>query len=142
MKTKLLSLLLLCVSVLNFSCSKEKVDPTFQIAGLWIGTYTVTTMPQLQPLYYSFSIKPDGKLITEGVGANGVTYYSKGTWILNGDLFTATYTSINYPGSPVTQSATLTYHNSGTLTNGTWTDVINPNGGSLSGAFSAMARVN
>jgi hypothetical protein len=145
MKTKLLSLLLLTsVSIFNFSCTKDNdpADPTYQIAGLWIGTYTVTQLPQLQPLYYSFTIKPDGKVLAESVGADGMSYYSKGTWTLNGNLFTATYTSINYSGAQVTQSATLTYHNSGTLTQGTWTDVVNPNGGSFSGAFSAMARVN
>jgi hypothetical protein len=142
MKTKLLSLVLVCAAVLNFSCSKDNDDPTYQVAGLWIGTYTVTQLPQQQPLYYSFSIKPDGKILTEGVGANGATYYSKGTWILNGNVFTATYTSINYSGSQVTQSATLTYDNAGTMTNGTWTDVVNPNGGSLSGTFNTMSRVN
>lgn len=142
MKTKLLSLVLVCAAVLNFSCSKDNDDPTYQVAGLWIGTYTVTQLPQQQPLYYGFSIKPDGKILTEGVGANGVTYYSKGTWTLNGNVFTATYTSINYSGSQVTQSATLTYDNSGTMTNGTWTDVVNPNGGSLSGSFNTMSRVN
>ena len=97
---------------------------------------------QLQPLYYSFTIKPGGKVVAESVGADGNSYYSTGTWTLNGNLFTATYTSINYSGAPVTQSATLTYQNSGTMTNGTWTDVVNPNGGSLSGTFPTMARVN
>lgn len=142
MKTKLLPLLLLCAAFLNFSCSKDNDDPTYQVAGLWIGTYTVTQLPQQQPLYYSFSIKPDGRVLTEGVGADGNRYYSTGTWTLNGNLFTATYTSINYSGAPVTQSATLTYQNSGTMTNGTWTDVVNPNGGSLSGTIPTMARVN
>jgi hypothetical protein len=142
MKTKLLSLLLIYAVVLNFSCSKDKDNPTYQVAGLWIGTYTVTQLPQQQPLYYNFSVKPDGKILTEGVGADGKTYYAKGTWTLTGNIFTATYTSINYNGSQVTQSATLTYDKSGNMTNGTWTDVINPNGGSLSGAFNTMARVN
>ncbi len=142
MKTKLFFLLLLCAAMLNFSCSKDKDDPSYQVAGLWIGTYTITQMPQQAPLYYSFIIKPDGKILTEGVGANGVTYYSKGTWTINGNLFAATFTTINYAGSQITQSATLSYNSSGIMTNGTWTDVNNPYGTDLSGTFVTMTRVN
>jgi hypothetical protein len=142
MKTKLLAIIFLLVSITNFSCTKENDDQTYQVAGLWIGTYTVTQLPQAPPAFYSFSIKPDGKILVEGVGANGKTYYSAGTWALNGTTFTTTYLSINYDGGggQVTQSATTTFNNAGTMS-GTWTDTNNPNGGSLSGTVT-LSRVN
>jgi hypothetical protein len=142
MKTKLVAFALLFLSVANFSCTKDNEPNTYQVAGLWIGTYTVTQLPQQTPLFYSFAIKPDGKILVEGVGANGKTYYSAGTWALNGTTFTTTYLSINYDGGggQVTQSATTTYNSAGTMT-GTWTDTANPNGGSLSGTLT-LSRVN
>lgn len=142
MKIKSLAIILPFASIVNFSVCKQKVDNTRQIAGLWIGTYTVTQLPELAPLYYSFSIKPDGKILVEGIGANGKTYYSAGTWTLNRTTFTTTYLSINYDGSggQVTQSSTTTYNSTGTMT-GTWTDTANPNGGSLSGTLT-LSRVN
>ena len=143
MKTKLLSIFLVCLSVLDFGCSKDESDPppTYQVPGLWIGTYSVTQRPQQAPMYQSFTFKPDGKLVTDGVVPTGETYYSSGTWTLNGTTLTATYTTINFPDYTVTQTATFTYSNTGVLTNGTWTDVNNPYGTDYSGTFSTLERV-
>lgn len=146
MKTKFLAMLL-SLAVINFSCDKDDDDVvappvTYNIAGLWIGTYTVNQLPNQTPLYYNFSIKPDGKILSEGKGSDGKSYYHQGTWTLNGITFTATYSTINSTVGVVTQSATLTFNaDKGTLTDGTWTDVVNPNG-HLDGKFQTLTRVN
>ena len=113
--------------------------PKYPITGLWIGTYTV---PQVQgQFYYSFAIYPDNTILVKSKGADGNTYYSAGTWKLSSNnLFTATYTSMNYNGSQVTQTTTATYSNSGVLTNGIEVNTANP---SLpSATLSTMQRIN
>lgn len=124
-----------------FSCGKDRAAAR-RVAGVWTGTYTVNQLPDMPPLYYSFNIKKNGKLTTEGRGGDdGVMYYHEGTWELKGDLFIATYTTLNPRGLPVTQSATMTLNNDGTFTNATWTDVKNPHG-HLEGKFQDLVRVN
>ncbi len=61
MKLRHLYVLAAFVSLISFtSCEKENTvpgTPKYPIAGLWIGTYTFLTQP---PLYFSFTIYPDG----------------------------------------------------------------------------------
>ena len=98
------------------------------------------------PKGYCFIVYPDGTLLTKGKGGDGNFYYSTGTWTLSNDsLFEGTIVSFVTPGpNPVTQSISATFSNegNGTLTNGTWFDVDNPNGAPLSGAFSTMQKIN
>jgi hypothetical protein len=127
----------------GFSCTKEKTDTTkvHNLPGLWIGTATTDQFPQQAPLYYSFIIKPDGTLLTEGKVSNGNTYYSRGTWTLNRDTLRCTYTTINFPNVTVTQSAKFVYNSSaGTLQSGTWRD--EQNGSNYTGAFQNMVEVD
>lgn len=78
--------------------------------------------------------------MTEGVGADGVTYYHKGTWKLEGNTFTARFTTINRYWSEVTQSAKMTWAD-GRFINATWTDVENPDG-HLDGKFQQLEKVS
>jgi hypothetical protein len=122
------------------SCKKADAQtncptPTYQIAGLWIGTYTYLTQP---PLYFSFTIYPDGTMSYKSKGNNGYTFYANGTWTLNGTTLSYSVTTTNNPGgTQQTQTGTATYSNSGTLTNGIHADAIS----GLSSTWS-MTRVN
>lgn len=119
------------------SCEKESSTPppTYPIAGLWIGTYTYLDQP---PLYFSFTIYPDGTMSYKSKGIDGYTFYANGTWMLTGNDFSYTVTTTNNPGGDEsTQTGTATYSDSGTLTNGINTDT--ETGGA--GAFT-MNRVN
>ena len=136
----------LVASVFIMSCSQDNDDlpapaPTYPVQGLWVGTYSVDGQPSATNLPYSFAFSPDGTVVTGGKGDDGNIYYSEGTWIKTDSIVTATYTTINYGSYQVTQKATLTYHNDGTMTNGTWEDVENP-AGHLEGTFANLKRIN
>ena len=119
----------------SLSCKKEDSKPTYQIAGLWEGTYLYLSQP---PLYFSFTIYPDGSLSYKSKGINDYTFYANGNWSLNGTTFTYNVTTTNNPGgTQANQTGTATYHNDGRLTDGENTDVTF--GGT--GTFS-MTRVN
>lgn len=144
---KLKVLFTACITFLLLSsCKKEYVHtpPRYPIEGLWIGTYSVASMPEQGDLFYSFVIYPDGTLLTKGKGGDEQDHYSSGTWTLNSNnIFSATISTF-YPGTGarITQSITATYSNTGQLTNGTWHDTDNPYGSPLSGTYSIMKRVN
>jgi hypothetical protein len=126
------------------SCSKQADTPSantsYRIEGLWTGTFsydpgvsTITT-----PQYFSFVIKPGGSLLVESTD-NGTKYYATGTWTLNGNAFTCSYTYFGTPnGSQLSQNASATWDNSGTLTAGKWNNTSNTN---QKGSFT-MTRVN
>src|SRR5437868_4341101 len=90
------------------SCKKANAQencptPTYQIAGLWIGTYSVSCLPEQGQLFYSLSIYPDGSILSKGKGADGNYYYGEGTWtISSNNILSATVTSfVINGGSPV-----------------------------------------
>jgi hypothetical protein len=126
--------LLFCLC-LAFACKKDCATPIYPISGLWEGTYTVEGTPG--SFYYSLIVKPDGRLITEGTGADGVSYLGVGTWTLTGNEF-------NYTTKPLhvnfQQKGTLVFSNDGKLTSGTWQDLVSPS--MLRGTFPVMKRVN
>lgn len=143
MKTKLLLLATISSLLVLTSCDKDDDNgpENNNPHGLWIGTYNVDQLPAAGNMYYSFIIKPNGTVLTEGVGANGSTYYSQGTWILDGDTLRSTYTTINFPNVTVTQSAKFYFNSSDrTLSSGTWKD--GANGSNYTGRFPSMLRVN
>jgi hypothetical protein len=126
------------------ACSKSADSPTgntsYRIEGLWTGTFSydpgvsTTTTPQ----YFSFIIKPGGSLLVESVD-NGNKFYASGTWTLNGNTLVTNYTYFGTPnGSQLSQTATATWDNSGTLTAGKWNNTGNVN---QKGTFT-MTRVN
>jgi hypothetical protein len=137
------NILLCCLLALfTVACKKENDPPakTYELTGLWMGTYTTDQFSQNPPYNFSFIIKPGGDLLTESKVASGATYYSKGTWTLTGDTVRCTYTSINFPNVNVTQSAKLVYNKTnGTLTNGTWKD--EQNGSNYTGKFQNLVEI-
>jgi hypothetical protein len=138
LRSKLFGLLFIgLINLMLVSCSKDTDDkPSYPIAGLWIGTYTYLTQP---PLYFSFTIYPDGSMSYKSKGSNDFTFYANGTWTLNGSNFSYSVQTTNTPNVAVQprQTGTATYSNTGTLTNGVNTDVAT----GASGTFT-MTRVN
>lgn len=121
------------------ACDKDESCPvpTYQIAGLWTGTYTVDQLPSQGNLYYSLIVKPDGTLLTESKGGDGKTYYASGTWTLNGAVFSYTIMAFHVD---IQQGGTLTYSSEGKLSSGTWKNINNSP--TQSGTFPTMNRVN
>jgi len=94
--------------------------PPNAIVGLWIGSQIAGDGSTTTPLYYSFEIKSDGTLLVQGSGADGNTYYSIGTWTLNGTAFTAFITVSNFSQAGVKQNITAVYDQAlGKLKSGT-----------------------
>jgi len=91
------------------------------ITGLWIGTFTANNEPQAGSLYYSFDIREDGTLLVTGLGADGNTYYSSGTWALVDGNFSGRYTTLNLSQRGAVQVAKAKYNSlTNELTDGTW----------------------
>jgi hypothetical protein len=132
MKFSIIGLLLSFISIK--SCEKINNACDCKLEGLWFGTYSVDQVPQQGKLPYNFIFKPDGTLVTEGNGGDGVTYYSSGTWQLNGDQLNCTYTTINFPYGEVVQSASFIFNiQNCELKNGKWKD---EKVGNYSGSYS------
>jgi hypothetical protein len=117
---------------LFFSCKKEHPKPPESkktIEGLWIGSYTVDGDPQQAPSYFSFIIKPEGKLVVES-HPQGVQHFATGTWILNADTLRCTYVYLTtQQGYKVEQTATAIYNRpDDRLTSGTWKNIGAPGG--------------
>jgi len=146
MKTNRSFYVALVLLVTLVACDKDdEVDDSPSLPanphGLWIGSHTVNQLPSMGTKFYSFVIKPDGKMLTEGVGADGNTYYHQGTWTLVGDSLKATYTTINSPIWDVTQHATFYFNKTTrTLTSGTWKD--GQGGSNYTGTFPTMVIVD
>jgi hypothetical protein len=127
------------------SCQKDSTTPTptatkYPVEGLWIGTYTIDNSPSESGIYfYSYAVYKGGSILIKGMGADGNTYYSSGQWALSStNVFSSTYTTINFSGAQVTQTMTANFSNTGKMTEGVWTDTKN---GSQTGKLT-MERVN
>jgi len=120
MKSKRILMLLSISLLLLTACEKDCPAPEsdkYQIAGLWIGTYSYKTQP---PLFFSFTIYPDGSMMYKSKGINDYTFYAVGTWTLSKNTFSYNVTTTNNPGGVQSnQAGTATYSEEGTLTNGT-----------------------
>ena len=130
--------LIACTTLITItSCTKSTPaakPTTYPINGLWIGTYSYQTQP---PLFFSFSIYPDGSLSYKSSGTNGYTFYAIGTWNLADTIFTYHVVTTNNPGgTQSTQNGTAIFKSTGTLI-GTNTDSAT----SASGTFT-MQRDN
>lgn len=121
------------------SCSKECPEPKHPITGIWIGTYTADLLPHDPPQYFSFIIKPEGRLTVES-HPNGNVIYADGTWTLSGNKLSCEYVYPNaLQGYAVTQQATADFDSeNGKLTNGVWQNIGAPEG---TGKFT-MERVD
>ena len=113
-------------------------DTAKPIVGLWIGPLYAHNEPSAGPLWYSFDILSDHTIYSHSEGADGNTYYSAGTWSLNGLAFSATITSTVPSTLGTVQIFTATYDSlAGRLNEGVW---VNQNG-TASGTF-VLNRVN
>ena len=121
------------------SCSKDNDPaPESKIEGLWIGTYTVDQTPSAGQQYASYSIKPDGTMISDSKNI-GVQNICIGTWTLTGTTLSSSYHVIygDSQNIDITQTITATWDKSGKLT-GTWE---NNDTGHYTGTFT-MTRVD
>jgi hypothetical protein len=123
---KYVYVLLLFSIVLTLSCKKSSspAASTYQITGLWIGTYTAQN-PVQAPQFFSLSIFPDGSISYKSKSANGYINYANGAWTLSANTLNFTVTTLNNPiGSQTTQTASASFSSSGTLTNGNIIDNV------------------
>jgi hypothetical protein len=115
----------LIITVLFFSvcafCNKDAALPSNRILGLWTGKYLVNGSSTSS--YYSFVIKPGGKLIVDSK-AGSQQHISTGTWKLSGTTLTCTYTCIyGSEGSiGLLQTSSTTWDKQDKLS-GTWKNV-------------------
>lgn len=118
---------------LQISCKKDDTQPTtYSVQGLWTGTYSVNDLPSQGQLFYSFVFYPDGTVVTRGKIPSGTDAYGYGAWSMSSsNIITCTVVS-----QGVTQKDTLTYSNTGVLTNGSWSDPYH------TGKFSSMQKAN
>ena len=121
---RLFLIFLICTLSISFSsCEKDTETISSTIEGLWIGTYTSDSAPQEGSKYFSFIIKPGGKLIVES-HPQDVQIFAYGTWTLNGNILSCDYTYPNpIQGFPIRQTATANYDQNGKLTSGVWTSI-------------------
>lgn len=118
MKTiQTLALASMMLAVFVCSCSKKtetSTPSTRAIEGTWIGTQTEDGVSG--STYLSFTINSNNTLdfYTESGVISG-----SGTWLLSNNLFTATLTYRNDPGTQYTYTATYDELR-GQLTAGTW----------------------
>ncbi len=140
MKNKIIYLVALLFFSLSYSCVKPKVLTTTSslikssIYGLWIGTYTMNAPTTNTDNYFSFMIKPDGKMIVESKFSKKQNI-AIGSWTLKGKVFSCTYEYV-YPSTGTTQNATATLDTLGKLNLGKWHNVIPQNG--ANGTFLLM----
>jgi hypothetical protein len=124
------------------SCKKAdaQATTTYPIQGLWTGTYAVDGQPGFGLQYFSFILKPDGTMIND-TKWSGQQHLAPGTWTLNGNTLSCTFTCVYGLSSNIgiTQTSTATWDNTGKLTSGIWQNVPTFSGGS--GTFT-LTRVN
>ena len=109
--------------------SQKEAAITFPVAGSWTGTYKYdpAVSPNQKPQYFSFVIRPDGKMMVKSKeSATGYSGY--GTWTLKDNTLRCTYTyTTSVLGIPLDQTATATFSPTGTLRSGIWFNNNNPN---------------
>jgi len=114
------------VATVQFSgCAKTIAQgkcPT-SIHGLWEGTYLYQDQP---PLYFSFTIYPDGTISYKSKGIGNNTFNAYGTWQLRGNEFKYKVQVVDAPYvtvQPVQEGSALYDASTGTLTEGVNVDV-------------------
>jgi hypothetical protein len=131
MKIGRFCLLLSLIVIMLGSCTKNTSPAIYPISGLWIGTYSFKTQP---PLYFSFSIYPDGSLSYKAAMIDGSFVYANGTWMLNNNKFTYHVITTDIASD---QTGTADFSNMGKLANGINTNTQTGESGSFT-----MSRSN
>ncbi len=130
MKLKFFPILLIAFSTTIISCSKSSATHSYPIVGSWSGTRTIDNSPtreDLGLLTYSFDIKADSSISTQGLGNDGNISYYQGTWVLNGTAFKANV----FGAGGINLILTAIFNANGTLSSGKWEN----SNGSGSGTF-------
>jgi hypothetical protein len=107
---------------------------TFPVAGSWTGTYKYdpTVSANQRPQYFSFVIKPGGKMMVKSK-ESADRYSGFGTWVLKGNKLRCSYTyTTSVLGVPLAQTAIATFSPTGTLRSGVW---FNDNNPAMKGTF-------
>jgi hypothetical protein len=120
------------VSFVFNSCTKDCTQTTIvnnttsrTIQGLWVGTWSYNAQPSWGKLYFSYSIKPDGTLVNDGITITPVHWVSFGNWTLSGDTLGCAYNVVYPTQNNNVQQTSKAYFDStnGTLT-GTWKTLV------------------
>lgn len=108
MKTNFLKFLtlLLFSSILVISCKEDKVEPDY--TGKWVGVYGETSNN------FTLFLKSNGDIgVIDGLGAESEIQAS-GTYTINGDNFTSTYTySASFGGATYSLAGLISKNASG-----------------------------
>ena len=113
-KLTLLSCLVLGLSLITFSCKKDKAAPLKTLDGKFLGHFQITGDPTEN--YMSFSFNTDKTLIVyteDNFGAGA------GSWSLAGDVITGEFFYDTTPGTKFTFTATFN-PKTGEIANGSW----------------------
>jgi hypothetical protein len=113
-KLTLLSCLVFGLSLLTFSCKKDKAAPLIPLEGKFLGNFKITGDPTEN--YMSFSFNSDNTLIVyteDNYGAGA------GTWLLTGDVLTGEFFYDTTPGTKFTFTA-IYNPKTGEIVSGTW----------------------
>ncbi|HLX90613.1 MAG TPA: hypothetical protein VKR32_02960 [Puia sp.] len=105
-------------------------NPPPTIVGFWVGSYKVPGYPD--SAFLSFDLRPDSVLLVDGLGFDGVTYYSEGTYSLSGTSFSYIFTTLNGSNTGVMETGTGTYSAGA----GTLIGALQISGTSVTGTFS------
>lgn len=135
-----------CIAIFQMtSCTKSNAQTnncppaTYPVTGLWEGTYQ-TDQVSHAPTYESFAIYPDGTFLRRSKVVSSTEYaLFKGTWKLTGNILEFKDSTLSYSVGYIINTGTLTFSNSGKLSNGTWQVV---SGQSYTGTFQNMNRIN
>jgi hypothetical protein len=130
MKKILTLMAIVVVSAFFNSCTKDCPQTTTNttshtIQGLWVGTWSYNAQPSWGKLYFSYSIKPDGSLVNDGITITPVHWVSFGNWTLTGDSLRCAYNCVYPTQNNNVQQTSKAYFDStkGTLT-GTWKTLV------------------
>jgi hypothetical protein len=122
---KSMLLLVLFISVFA-SCKKDHDEPAAKpIEGLYVGKYGFDNDTPDQD--YKLNIKTGG--VIQEIGIHSGTVIAQGTWQVNGNKITASFTSVFAPYYHTAISATFE-SSTGKLT-GTWGDATPTDGGKI-----------
>ena len=116
MKVLKAAIVALLFSTTFLACKKDSSSPSSSpsVAGKYVGTYGFDD--ETPNLFYSLNIRADG--VIQEIGESSGVPTGEGTWQLNGNTLTATYTMLFEPYNKYSIVAIFD-EGKGTLT-GTW----------------------
>lgn len=114
MKVLKAAIIAVVVSTSFLACKKDSSKPAPSVAGKYVGAYGFDN--ENPSYFYSLNIRADG--VIQEIGESSGSPTGEGTWQMNGNTLTATYTMLFEPYNKYSVIATFD-EGKGTLT-GTW----------------------